>query len=318
MKELFLHFLSDTPCSLSINGCRLGNIDNINNLEQDIIVKAEQIILEYQPISGDTLYIPYFATIRTKDIPHTDNEYINIIPFPNEHYDIILKPFHYNEINNETILLNQNLDKFFVSITTGNNTNITIFNGTSMVYKTTLVKFTSASVDKKSSLIIIKGIITKEEYYLLVINTDNFETLYSDISHSIEEDNNGLQSLKILKNITHHAKVCKIEYSSQKKDIFYVYEDDKEVMPDNKYLVPLYFLEALSINDSNLCKNLLAPNLQSTPLSKFKNYFGEIQGIYLNRHIISPNINYTIKNSQYKNYDFIIENNKIMEIEEIF
>ena len=52
--------------------------------------------------------------------------------------------------------------------------------------------------------------------------------------------------------------------------------------------------------------------------SKFKTYFGDIQGIYLNRHIISPNINYTIKNNQYKNYDFIIENNKIMEIEEIF
>ena len=318
MKENFLHFLSDTPCSISINGHDIGTIDNINTFEQDILVDTEQIILEYKPISGDKLFIPYFATIKTKDYPHTDNEYIDIIPFPDNHYDIFLQPFYYNETREEKVLLNQNIDKYFVSITTGNNTNITIFSGASIVYKITVTRFTSASIDKKSNLLIIKGIINQEEYYLLVINTETFETIHNDISHSIEEDNTGLQSLKILKNTTHHAKVCKIEYSSQKKEIFYVYEDENIIVPNHNALIPLYFLEALSVNDTNMCNSLLSTHLQNTPLNRFKNYFGNIEGIYLNRHNVSPNINYTIKNTTYKNYDFIINNGKIAEIEEIF
>ncbi len=318
MKENFLHFLSDTPCTLSINGNDLGIIDNVNTIEQDIITKTEQIILGYQPISGENLFIPYFATINTKDTPYTNNEYIDIIPFPNDNYDIILKPFSYLETITEKVLLSQNIDKYFISITTGNHTNVTIFSGASIVYKSKVNKFLSATVEKKSSLLIIKGELNRNEYYLLIINTDNFETIYSDISHSIEEDNLGIQSLKYLKNITHHAKVCKVDYNSQKKEIFYVYENEQEAMPNSKYLVPLYFLESLSIGDSHLCKKLLANNLINTPLVKFRNYFGDIQKVYLNRHNISPNINYTIKGNTYRNYDFSVEDGKITDIEEKF
>ena len=318
MKENFLHFLSTTPCTLSINGNDLGTIDNVNTLEHDIITKTDQIILGYQPISGESLYIPYFATIKTKDSPYTDNEYIDIVPFPNEHYDIILSPFYYLETTTEKVLLSQNIDKYFVSITTGNHTNITIFSGASIVYKSKAPKFSSATVEKKSNLLIIKGAVGKDEYYLLITSTDNFETIYSDISHSIEEDNDCLQSLKYLKNITRHAKVCKVEYNSQKKEIFYVYENEQETMPNSKYLVPLYFLEALSIGDTHLCKKLLSNNLINTPFDKFKNYFGKINGIYLNRHNASPNVNYTIKSNTYKNYDFLVQDGKITDIEEIF
>lgn len=318
MKENFLHFLSTVPCSLAINGKELGYIDNENIFEHDIITNTNQVFINYQPISSKKNFIPYSAIIKTANTPNTESEYIEIVPFPNNNYDIIMSPFYYYEVKDTTVLLSQMVDKYFVSVTTGIDTTIMILNGSTIAYKTNTIKLINATAEKKNNLLIIKGVASENEYYLLIINTENFEVIHSGISHSIEESIDSLQSLRFLNNPTHHAEVCKIEYKSQNKEIFYVYQNSTPCTTDNKYLIPLFFLESLKVNDSTICRNLLASNLQSTPLQKFKDYFGNIKNIYLNRHSPSPNINYTVRTEHYKNYDFIIDNGKITEIEEIF
>ena len=72
------------------------------------------------------------------------------------------------------------------------------------------------------------------------------------------------------------------------------------------------------IGDENTALSLLDNNLQSTNISTLQQYFGKIKNIYLNRHNDNNKINYTIYSSNYKNYNFEIYGNKIIDIEEIF
>ena len=134
MTKNFIHFLSETPCIISINGKEIGVIDNYNNLELDIITQCEKVFVTYSPISHKENYIPYTYVLNTREYPQSDNEYIKVIPFPSNHYDIIMKPFYYYQIEKSEILLNQTTGKYFVSIINDNLSRITIYSGTTMVF----------------------------------------------------------------------------------------------------------------------------------------------------------------------------------------
>ena len=80
MQENFLHFLSKEYCMLSINGNHIGTIDNINTFELDIITNTKNIFVSYSPIINASNYIPYTFNLETNNYPHTDSNYIRIIP----------------------------------------------------------------------------------------------------------------------------------------------------------------------------------------------------------------------------------------------
>lgn len=317
MKENFLHFLSGVPARISVNGADLGIIDNLNTFEHDIITKTDRIFVEYLPVSGKENLIPYLATISTNGTPLSENKYIEVVPFPNNNYDITLKPFYYYELRDAKVVLNKAIGNYFVSIVSTTNTSVTIFSGATIVFKSSLPLITNATAEEKGDMIIIKGVISDTEYYLLVINTKSFEVIYSDIFHSIEETDGYIEILKYLHNLPRHAVVCKLEFKPYKKEIFYVYEKDCIVPPKPKYFVPLYFLDALKVGDEKACKSVLAPSILTSPISKFKHYFGEMKCIHLNRHSIKPEVNITIKTDTYKNYNFFINDGKIEDIEEV-
>lgn len=317
MRENFLHFLTETPASIFINGENLGTVDNKNTFEIDVITKTDRVFMEYIPVSGKESYIPYMANISTKNIPSSENKYIEVIPFPNNNYDINLKPFYYYELRDAQVILNKSLGNYFLSIVATTNTTITIFSGASIVYETLIPLVKNATAESKGDMIIIKGVISDSEYYLLILNTKNFEVVYSDIIHSIEEAEGYIEALKYLHNLPRHAVVCKVEFKPYKKEIFYVYEKDCIVPPQNKYMVPLYFLDALKTSDEKACKSVLTQSISNSSISKFKHYFGDIEKAYLNRHSPSSQVNVTIKTDTYKNYNFFVNDGKIEDIEEV-
>lgn len=317
MRENFLHFLSTTPATISVNGYNIGTIDNEQTFELDMLTKTDKIYVNYEPISEEKHYLPYSSKINTTTYPDTTNEYIEIVPFPNNHYDIIMKPFYYYELRDARVLYSAMVGKFFVSIISTNHTSITIYSGNSIVYQNNIPLLQNAKVDIKNNIMTLKGIISNDEYYLLLLNTTNFETIFSDIVHSIDEEQNQIMSVKKLHNLPHHAVVCKVEYNPYKKEIFNVYEKDTTTPPTSKYFIPLYFLDALKIKDETLCKSMLSPKLFSSPLSKFENYFGNINEVYFNRHQVGTDINITIKSNGYKNYNFSIVDGKIDDIDEV-
>lgn len=321
MKENFIHLLSETPCLISINGKDLGVIDNTNNFEIDLITKTEKLFVTYTPIINQKNMLPYTFLLNTIDSPKSDNEYIKIVPYPNNNYDIIMKPFYYYQIDEAKVLLNQSLGNYYVSIITDTITRINILSATSIVFTlniTTTLK--EAKAESKKELIIIKGIVDNDTYYLLIIDSTNFSILHNDISHSIEVDDGFYQSLKKLNNISHHAIVNKIDFEKKSIEKFYVYEDNYATPPNDELIIPRAFLECVIIQDIELAKNFLSPNYSNTQIIQFQNYFGDIKEIYLNRHLIKQGkINYTIfTNNKYKNYNFVMVDGKISDIEENF
>jgi len=319
MQENFIHFLSNTPCQIAVNGQNIGIIDNINVLELDIITKTDRIFVSYNPISDNQNLLSYTFKLNTQNHPTVDNEYIKVIPFPNNNYDIIMNPFYYYQIDNSKVLLNQQISQYYISIVSDNITRITIFSGASIVFTMNTIKIKSAKASIDKDILIIEGIVDDDTYYLLVIDTANFQILHNDISHSIDISDDYIQSLKNLKDISHHSIVYKIDKKKKNCQDYRVYENNTCREPHSPLLIPKVFLEGIQTHDESLAKKYLSRELLTTHFEKFQGYFGEIKEIYFNRHLVlQDKLNYTIFTNTFKNYNFIMENNLIKDIEEIF
>lgn len=319
MKQNFLHFLSEVPCNLECNGQNIGFIDNDNINELDLITKTEHIFINYIPISQTQQSIPYTFKLDTNNQVETDNKYIKIIPFPNNHYDIIMKPFYYYQITDTQVLYSGNIDKYFISITNSNSTNITIISGNNVVFNKSIKKLTNVKVQKKDDIIIITGIIDNDNYQLILIDTANFNIIYNETTQSIEESIDKISTYKKLNTICQHGMVCNLDLKTKQSQKYYVYDTNKQEQTIPPILIPQAFLENLIVDDEHAIQSMLSKNLLNTPLSQFKDYFGEIQDIYLNRHQSNTNkVNYTIYTNRYRNFNFLLDNNQIYDIEEIF
>lgn len=318
MKENFLHFLSPVPCLVSINSEEIGNIDNEYNMELDIITKTENIYVSYTPISQKHNAMPYTFQLKTSDKISTDNEYISVIPYPENNFDIIMRPFYYYQINESRAILNETVDKYFVSIITDNISRITIFSGNTIIFNLNTPKLIEAKAEMKKNILTITGIIDDNTYYLLLINSQDLTIIYNDICHSIDMSDTEIQCYRRLSDLSSHAKVFKINLTDKNQDNYYVYDEDNKTINSHQ-LIPQAFLECIQINDEMKAKSYLSNNLINTNLQQFKNYFGNINQIYLNRHNVKPGkLNYTIFTDRYKNYNFLLDNNKILDIEELF
>jgi len=317
MKENFLHFLSHTPSQIEINGTNIGLIDNISCMELDIITKTNHLFITYKPISENISAIPYTVKINSSNIPNCDNEHIKIIPFPNNNYDIIMKPFYYYQVSENNVLFNSSIDKYFVSVITDTLTNVTIYSGSSTMFHAKLPLFKAVKVELKKELIIVQGLIDENTYYLLIIDTNNFSTIHSDISHSIEIDDTYLSTLKKMETICHHAEVVKVQIATKSKEKFYVLENEQDKTINN-YIIPLAFLQCIQVGDIENAKKFISNNYSNTTIQQFQEYFGNISEIYLNRHDLVPQyFNYTVKSNNWKNYNFIMDKNIILDIQEI-
>jgi type VI protein secretion system component Hcp len=320
MKENFLHFLSDVPCMLSINGKNIGNIDNSSIMELDVITKTEKIYVTYEPVTNKHQALPYTTLLNTVDKPTTNNENIRIIPFPNNHYDIILSPFYFYQIVDNKVLYNGSVGKYFVSITTDTQTRVIIYSGLTIVFSTTIPIFLAVKVEDNNNNILIQGIIDEDTYYMLTIDTSDFSIVFNDRIHSIDLGKDNISLYQSIGSLCRHAKVCNINLVNKSKEEYYVFEDNTSSNNINPLLIPLAFLQCVKISDEKSAKAFLYSNLQNSNITKMKEYFGDIKDIYFNRHQVATHkLNYTVQNTQgYRNYNFVMDNNKISEIEEVF
>ncbi|MBQ7351994.1 MAG: hypothetical protein IJW59_03960 [Clostridia bacterium] len=317
MKRNFLHFLSQENAILNINGQSIGIIDQQLSPQIDIISNTQSFFVTYEPISEKQQAMPYTFVLNTQNTPQSNNEYIKIIPFPNNHYDIIMNPFYYYQISQSQILFNDTIGKFFISITSDTSSHITIYSGASIVFSLNTIALIDAIVKQKKDYLIIEGIIDSDTYQLIIIDTNNFSIVHNNIAHSVEEDNYHITSFKKLNTICKHAEICTFEFDKKQKDKYYVYEDKS--IDINPALIPLAFLQCISIGDEVKAMSFLSDNLSNTNITQLQGYFGEIKDIFINRHSITPHRqNYTINSTRMRNYNFIIDNQKITDIEEVF
>lgn len=319
MQQNFLHFLSDSPCNLECNGEKFGLIDNENTFELDLLTKTNHVFINYIPISQSIQSIPYTFKLDTSETPSTDNNYIKIVPFPNNNYDIIMKPFYYYQVSNTNVLFNGKVNNFFISITNSNTTNIIVYSGSSMVFNKNSTKLTNVKIENKNDTLIFTGIIDDKNYYLLIVDSNTFKILFEEIIQSIEDSSNGIITYQKSNTLCRHGKVCNFNFTNKESNNYYVYDNSFQIDNVPTILIPQALLECVKISDEKSCKIFLDNKYNSTSISQIKSYFGDIEEIYLNRHqTFSNKINYTIKANKFKNFNFLIDNNKIYDIEEIF
>lgn len=319
MTSNFLHLLSSAPCSMSINGNNLGYLDNKNNFEFDIITKSNNVFVSYNPISENNDFLPYTANINCTNIVNCNNKNIQIVPFPNNHWDIYFSPYKYLEENDSELIFSKNIGKYYISISNSNKSTINIFSSSSLLLNKTIEKITSANVDIKKDIIILQGIKNNDQYYILIFDTTNASIIYEDFVQSINISELNIESLKNLKDISHHSLVCKVNCDTKSSQKYYVYENNICANPISFETIPQDFLECLKIGDEAKARSHLHPNLINANIAYFQKYFGDYQKIYLNRHqFLQMKLNYTLIGNNKKNYNFVMENNKIKDIEEIF
>lgn len=316
MNRNFIHFLSTVPGTIHINGTLLGTIDNTTTIEQDIITNCEKVYVTFEPFSDKNNYIPYTYVLKTDTRVECENEYINIVPFPENNWDIIMHPYTYTEFNDAKVLLSQNVGNYYISIVNDNATKVYIYSGQNVVFSKTLPLFSNAKIDHNKSLIIIEGVIDENTYYLLVIDTTNFAILYDDYSESIEINETHIETLKNIHNIPHHARITKIDTSTLGVDTYYVYSDGEARLAPNKYYIPKAMLECLLAKDEKELHRYMSNKYSNITVENLNNFFGKVDGIYLNRHNHKDGtINYTLlSNGKYRNYDFLISNGAIVDI----
>jgi len=318
MKENFLHFVSDTPCIININGKNIGSIDNKSCMELDIITKTNHLYVTYEPITLKAQALPYTIMLNTNNTPTTESSNTRIVPFPNNNYDIIMSPFYFYHIIDSKVQFNGNIGKYFVSVVSDTATKVIIYSGLTIVFSTTLPKFKTVKVEESKNVITIQGIIDDNTYYLLALNSENFEILYNDFVHSIEINSDNATLLKSINTLCHHAEVYDLNFVTKQTNQYYVFEENFANMNVNPLLIPQAFLECVKISDEKTAKQFLSTKLQSSNINKMREYFGDIKEIYFNRHQVNPHkLNYTIMTNTWRNFNFVIDNNKICEIEEI-
>ena len=320
MKKNFLHFLSTTPCILKINNEHIGEIDNKENLELDVLTSTSHIYLTYNPITTDTPSIPYTTLINTTTNPNSSNQNIKIIPFPNNHFDILLTPFYYYHTFESKTLYNHQIGNFFLSIIADDsNSQIILYSGMSIVYSMSATAFLSVKVSSHKEYILIQGITKEEKLYALVIDTKKLECCFNNYISSLEEDGENLTILQSCNTLCHHALVLNIQTNNSTTQKYYVFEKDNSLHTINPFFIPQAFFECLQIEDEKTLKSFLSTNFQSTNIQQFKEYFGNVKEFYFNRHTHSIHkVNYTIYSDSWHNYTFHMTDNLISEIEEIF
>lgn len=319
MTSNFIHLLSDTPCTMTANGNYLGELDNINTFEFDIITNANNLFVEYNPISQDCDFLPYTINVNCLSQVYSYNKNIQIIPFTNNHYDIIFSPYKYYSQEKTELIFSKNIGKYYISITNSNKSTISIFSSSSLLLTKTCDKIYNANVDVKKDILILQGIKSDDEYYILIFDGSSANIIFEDFVHSIDLNDNYIEVLKNLKDISHHALVCKVDFNDKSSQKYYVYENNICMNPSSQELIPQDFLECLLIGDDAKAYSHLNANLQSTDIRYFQSYFGKYSHICLNRHNISNSkLNYTIIGEKTRNYNFVMDDNKIVDIEEVF
>ena len=215
MQKNFIHFLSKVPTNIYINGTYLGLINNQDCMELDIITNTEKIYVQNQPISNDKNYIPYTYILDTNNNVKSTNKNIQIIPFPNNQWDIIMEPLIFNQMQESKILLNKNISNYYISAINNIETTIYVYSGQNILINKVIPLLTNIKVEILKSLMVIEGIIDNNTYYLLVLDLDTLNTLISGAYQSIQINENGIQVLQKTNNLPQYLKIIKFDLLSK-------------------------------------------------------------------------------------------------------
>ncbi len=316
----FLHFTSAVDFNLNINGEYVKTSSTHENRFVTVATTKKAIYFTYLPISTTKTYLPFTQKLElNKDGINSQSQYVEVIPFKNNHYEIFLTP-PLSATNTLSEIINEEyFGKTNVVLLNNNTGNIFVYDNNKLKkqFVTSIIK--NAELNQKNNNIIIKCELEEDKYFLVILKADTIETILEVECDTIEENETQIKALKKMLDLSKHAFVNTFSFETNKVETYKVFLNNQPNKTTDKYLIPLAFLEAVKYENFNLAKSYLASDLAEAPDNFFAGYFGNIKNIYFDRYNLNkPNVGYTIKaNEIFSYFEFAIENGMITEITKV-
>ena len=320
MNNVFLHFKSSVPHQLIINGNNLNLVNNIDKHSTDILLSNRILYVTYIPVSDNITHLPLSFYIKNNESLISSSKYVTIVPFGENHYEVHIKPFCYENYDNQVVLHSNSFDKYIINIINSDNfSNITINKESKLIYTKKTSLLSNAYSKLINNLVLIEG-EENSKIFICVLDEEG-NIIFEKEVDSISEESNTLKILKKVDDLVAHGIIYTLNLKTKDitTNLVYTYNNEpKDIKQDT--LIPLAFLECIKIINLKQSKTYLIESLQNVTNSHFTEYFGNIEKIYFNPYILSQKyVNYVIfDGTNYKSYNFIVENFKIKDIEQVF
>ncbi len=317
MNQINLHFQSNTPCSIFINGNNVGIIDNEKTFFIDIICYAQSLIVSADPITKNNCYIS--NTFKLSNINNTiisSSQFVKVVPFVNNNYDVIIS-FASQTINNQMLtVFNKVLNGYSVMVTNTSQSILSIFKNDKNLTCVTIDTLCDINCQYVNDMIIV-GAKQKNKWFQYVFDTTSNLPLLNGTYIKVEQTETTIKCLQPLNDFFNHGIVYELNLNKKEVTSYSVFISNKQLNICTQ-LIPHAFLECIKANNFKKAKQFLDYTLGEIPHEKLTSYFNEIINIYYNCYFFDANqINYTIEtNLGFKNYTFTVLNNTICEIEE--
>lgn len=315
MKEYSLHFYSETPCNIYINGEHIGLIDNEKHFFIDVIVFSNTLFVTSHPISDNNMVlmpVSFKLNLSNNNFENYDKN-IKIVPFPNNQYDINLS---FKTLpNNSNNLFNTKVGQFNVLALLDSTSTISIFNNDNNLFTTHQKQLNNVEVLELNKLLIVSADCHKNKF-LLAFNTETKSVLICDTFCKIEKNNDTIKCLKNMNNTIKTGKVYNLDLKEIVVTTYNVFLEDF-VFHNDQTLIPYYFLDAIKEQNYNFALSFLDNKLSNTTTQKLKQFFGMVTDIFYNSYNLKSDVsNFTIFAPHPRNFNFYLDNNKIVDIEE--
>ena len=293
---MILHFYSSVPLTMEINNnfydilnTKCLEIESFNNL----FVKVFFYNQNFQN------YV--FCLKNRNNTLISNNNFVRIFKIKENEFFALITP-----VVKDNSILHSSKD-------------LTIKNGTSVYYNKEIIyseNFCAINYTTFSfcglPFFVLNG---EEENLLLIINKENIllKTKFS----KIEYDENSFTVLTEMNDSFNHALVKQFEVLNDGLSLTNEYSVYMSAPPSifNKNLVVHNFLECGKALNLNLAKSFLGGSLKNNfTIENFKSFFGNFNLFYVYNHTQTSSNCICVYENHFKNFHFILENDKIINI----
>ncbi len=294
--EFTIKLKSQFNAMISFNEIKKKKIDENSFITLNLkILDGEILTIFVEPIGQDSeIILPYNIYIqclngKLKINSHsiTELNYAKI-------YILTLKKF--KVVSNMSVIKTGSSYSVFNTLSTC----VTIFD------KTIPLKKTFSSATELSSP--FHTVLSFDDEYLLVFNNNN-EVLFNDFYNKLNISSSSISVLTNLHDIAKHAILCTITKNEVCRKTVYEFSHPK--LTPSPHLVPLAFLQALKVDNFNLCKHYLSQHLKDIATKEsLKSFFGDFKSFDLDK----KNIVLFYADNSHKVFSFELSFNKITKI----
>ncbi len=315
-KGLFLHFVSEMPFVLTINGEHASTVDNTKKFSCDVYTTAKRLIFSHFPTSDEKEFLPSTHTLTLdENSPTSSSSNIEIIPCGNKHFEIVLTPILIKNESDTHLFYEESVGALSLIIMNGTKGNIYLYENNKIKLHKVVDVITHTETEHISGKLVIKCAFGDNGFYVLVVDTSNSEVIFENYCDSFETSDDTLKVLIKQYDIAKHAKVFEINLNTNNISDYAVYLQQSPTYTHCPHLVPLAFLQAIKVKNFALAKEYLSHDFANISDQHLLEYFGNFDKIRFNKHLSNQNkVCYLVKDGNYKCYEFVISDGKISEI----